>query len=408
MRHFTKTYPISDSNKLSAKTKLKQQNIEVPDSAGEVPPKKTVEPESASLATKGSDKKKQPSTNQIESVVIDSEVRGMFKSALREFERDFESKISAEGFTNWSEDRQRELLSLKDTAISSFGLGKTEEALKLIQLAVKEASLSLEEKQIAFEDALANARTSKDTDDYESAVQYVDNALRLDPDSTEALKLARDIEALPELLKLLQAAKVARAENNLQAEYEMLTSVLNLDPSRTTLRTRVSTLALEFKEAEFSRHVSRGFASLESRRLKEAQASLTSARSIYADRDEIAILDKGIQELKRELETQNLLQDARSAVTADNWELGLELYEKARNIQPDNQIVVEGIAKARTIITLGRQISQHLLAPQRLASGNVATFANDLVNQARVLSEDSPTLDAKAIAAARHSVLIQY
>ena len=329
------------------------------------------------------------------SIVVDSVGRDNFMRELKSFEDELEPQILNVGFQEWSEAGQGEILTLKDSAISAFGTGNYKQALELIRQAADKATLSLNAMEVEFRQALANAKISKDKDDFETAAQQIELALRLKPDSPEAQKLEREIQALPEILKQLRAVQTARVENNLQEEYERLKFILSLDPSREQIRERATFLANEIREQEFSRFVSDALASLDLRDLKVAQQSLDGARNIFPDRDEISILANKVAELDRDLQTNKLLEDAKVAAQSDNWPQSLKLYSKASEIQPNNHLAVDGISLARSVITLHEQILQHVQAPHRLAAKNVANMASDLVRQGRALSGNSRLLDTQ-------------
>ena len=79
------------------------------------------------------------------------------------------------------------------------------------------------------------------TDDYDAALVPITEALRLQPASSEALILESEIDALPEILNLLEAVRVARVENNDASELDFLRQLLPLDPSRAGVRERMET-----------------------------------------------------------------------------------------------------------------------------------------------------------------------
>ena len=325
----------------------------------------------------------------------DPEQREMAKAALKQFEENLEPQVLTDQFRTWDNKAQRKIVLLKEQAVASFGMSDYQNALEQIERAARSAEENLSARDRVFASALSEARAARETEDYEQASLRIADALRLEPQSPEALELNRQIEALPETLKLLEAARIARVENNPEAEYASLRKVLELDPSRGNLRKRAATLSVEIKERTFSKHIKHGLARIEKRDAKSAQKSLAAARAVYPDRDEVSVLITKLAVLERELETERLIVNAKVEAAKDDWASVLDLYGKAAKIEPNNKAVVDGYTLAQSITTLGDQVSRHLRASHRLASTNVASQASQLLAEASNVSGESPKLRAK-------------
>ncbi len=326
--------------------------------------------------------------------------RDAFKAALRRFEVETEPQIRAQNFADWRSEKQKDILFLKEAAVSAFATGDYGEAVAQLQKAQDLAQHELDAFEAAFEEAFGAARKSRETDDYETAQAHIDAALRLNPGSEEAQVLADDIAQLPKVLEWLRAAEIARAENNRKAELENLSEVLKRDPARPGIAERASLLAKEIKERAFAGHIQIGMAEVEAQQLEAAEGQLAAARKLYPKRAETGLLSARVDELKSNLETKRLLELAQQAIAADDWLKAQDLFEKAQQIQPRNQQVQDGLTRARDIISMGQQISNHLNAPERLSSDNVASGARHLLAKAGPLSNSSPSLDARVKALA--------
>ena len=328
---------------------------------------------------------------------VDGEAdRQAFKAALRQFQEELEPRIAGQGFINWNARMGSDILFLKDAAVEVFNIGDTKKALTDINKAREMARAGIEDKIRAYETALETARTAKAGDDYETAIRNVETALRLVPGSPEADTLRGDIESLPATLKLLKAADAARAENDLEKEHGLLQQVALRDPSRTAVKQRVTELAHRIAENNFAGFIRAGLARVDARALEKAEANLKAARHIFPDREEVAILAGRVEDLRRDLTTLALLKDAAAAAAKDDWDTSLSLYRQARKIQGDNQHAAAGVALASAITTINQGITDHLAAPHRLSSTNVAGAAGTLLKKAKTVAGKSPSLDNRA------------
>jgi tetratricopeptide (TPR) repeat protein len=354
-----------------------------------LPPQIKFKPSSANKIREGIKSKPKPSPTADQK----SKDRNSFKNALKSFEQNIEPQLNAVGFANWDAETQVDLRFLKDAAISAFSAGDYEKALALVQKVARLANDSLGEKNAAFNQALTDASHAKKADDYETAKGSIDRALQLDPESPEAQKLSSDIDALPNIIKHLRAADISRTENNLQQELESLSRVLNLDPNRKEIRDRASSLLMKIKEHAFTQHISNGLSHVQKRELKRAQANLAAARHLFPKRDEISILDTKIAKLESNLTTERFIEAAKKASAKDEWARSLQLFGKAKKIQPNNQLAVDGYALAYSITSNQQEASRHLDAPHRLSSSNVAAEVSRLIEKSRALVGNSESLD---------------
>lgn len=322
--------------------------------------------------------------------------REAFKAALKDYTRTIEPLIAEPRFAAWDAAAQRQVAAHIEGATTAFSKGDYAGAQSELDRGVALAQDRLQARDAAFADAMAAASLAKQADDYDAGLLNISEALRLDPDSAAAQALAAEIEGLPEILKLAHAAAVARTENNPEAEHEILSQLLKLDPMRPGVRERAEETARLVREIRFAGFIGEVLAGLEARDLTRAQTGLAGARQVYPDREELTLLGNRVTALGRDLETERLLREASAAAARDSWGAALDLYARALAIQPNNQDIAAGHARAGEIAALDTQLTQMLAAPKRLASPNIARAAAQAAVRARGFAQHSPSLAGKA------------
>ena len=325
-----------------------------------------------------------------------SELRDAFKAALAQFDEQILPAVSAPGFAAWNADIQKGLLAGRDTAVAQFSQADYPAALGTLEKTREEAAQAIAAQAAAYDKELASARAFFDADDHEAAKWRIDAALRLRPDSQDALDLKARIDRLPEVLKFLEDARTARVENNLEAEAAHLRALLQADPTRAEQKARLQAVETEIKERTFADHVRRGLEQADKGKLEDAQRSLASARALFADRQETAYLANRVAQLARDRKVEALIAGARDAAKDDDWKRVESLYGEAAKLLPDKQEIAEGRRLARKIIETSSAITDHLAAPERLSSLYVAKLAEALLADARDLAPFSPSLNAGA------------
>jgi len=326
--------------------------------------------------------------------------REQFKTDLAAFQSALEPAVIHEDFARWDAAAQRRILDGKETAISLFSETSYVAAVDALAKARATAERALAAREQAFTQAFAAAGTAYGDDNYDAAALAISRALTIRPDSAPASALGQRIDALPALLETIEAAAVARVENNLEAERGHLEAALAIDPQRSELASRLTDVRRLLREARFAGHIVAGLKDVETRNVTSAQRNLDDAGAIYPDRPEIDVLAEKIAGLQIELMIARLTQTARAAARADDWVTAEQTYIQVRRLAPANRDITDGLALAQTINRLHARAARHLATPGRLASEAVAADAGSIVDAAAPLRDDSPRLATQADALA--------
>lgn len=327
---------------------------------------------------------------------IDIDPRERFKETLGEYLREVEPLIHSQAFARWDAVAQHDMVAMKEAALRAFSEGNHADALFRLEVLLEKARDALRQRETAFTTALSAAAASLGQDNYDDAILQITEALRIRPESPDALRLHAKIEKLPGVLVHLEAARIARLENNPQAELQSLEEVIKRDPARSALRNRMTRLRATIQDDRYSRHIARGLAALEKSDLDNAQKQLSQARQLFPNRTETALLARQALELDQALQVERLLQTASSAAQADDWPSALDAYRQVEGIRPGNAPAIQGRQAAERILALLSAVKAHLGAPHRLSSPNVASQAREVIVQSMEAGSASPELAARA------------
>ncbi|MEP4886729.1 MAG: hypothetical protein ABJ215_10195, partial [Alphaproteobacteria bacterium] len=260
--------------------------------------------------------------------------RTQFTANLAAFQAELEPAVIHEDFARWDAGAQRRILDGKAKAIALFGEGSYAGGVAELAAARKIAEAALAARETAFNDAFGTAETAFGDDSYDAAALAIGRALDIRPGAAPALALKERIDALPSLLAKIEAAAVARVENNLDAEREHLDAALTIDPARGALASRLTEIRRLQREARFAGHIVRGLNDVAARKLTSAQGNLDAARAIYPDRAEVDVLDEKIAGLELELLIARLTATAQAAAQADDWTKAEQTYIQLRRLAP--------------------------------------------------------------------------
>jgi len=322
-------------------------------------------------------------------------IRGELIERLKEYENELEPRLEAANLQGWNPEGLVEITVLKNELMSSFGNG--EYGIAMDHLLLLE-NLTLEMVQQAdqiFEENLEKAASLLAEENYEGANRHIEKALSVHQ-SPAALELAREIEKLPQTLVLLNGARVARAENNLEKEYDFLRQVLGVAPEREEVKERLGVLAGLIRSRNFDRQISSGFAGIETRQAKKARTHYQEAKKIDPQRPELSILMDQLLDLEKSIRIEQAVSQAEQAIRQDDWPKAKRYFARAAKDAPENKIVAEGLQRADHFIELLENLGRYLKNPYRLSNPDVSKEAKMRLVQAEQAAGYSFAIKQKA------------
>lgn len=322
-------------------------------------------------------KKKKPVEADIE------KVRDEFKEKLQQYKNELEPRLQAANIKRWNQNALFEINELEKRVMLNFSNSDYPNALNNMQLLKAKTLAILEESEQIFKESMEKATFFLADDHYEEAKLHVGKALVVAPRSPEALALQQDIEKLQHILPLLNKAKVARAEQDLQKEYNLLQQIMQISSDRIEVTKRSDLLRQLIKNKKFDAHISSGFTEIENKRIKEARHYYQEAEKVDPKRKELKVLLGQILEQEKALRIQQAIRQAEQAIQQDNWQQAKASFSDVIKETPEDETAIEGLKRANEILGLQTSLSQYIKDPYRLAHSSVLRGANKTLTQAQ-------------------------
>nr|VFK53442.1 MAG: Tetratricopeptide repeat [Candidatus Kentron sp. TUN]VFK54651.1 MAG: Tetratricopeptide repeat [Candidatus Kentron sp. TUN] len=329
-------------------------------------------------------------------VITDESAREQFKERLGQYENGMEPRLQTANLAAWNRDASFEIRDLKRQSIAHFQAGDYTSALAGIQELEGKTAVVLVEKGRIFQEESDKAIVALDNLQYEEARLHIEKALSVDPESLDAIDIQRKIEALPGILPLLEAAKVARSENNIQKEHDLLRQVLQMAPDRQEVVSRVGELSRILADRAFGKHISDGLSNIGKRQAREARHHYEAARKIYPSRQEVSSLLEQLLTLEKSIRVERAIRHANDAIRRDDWRKAKRYFSQAEKDAPDDGRVVSGLKRTGEILFLKKNLAQYAADPYRLNSNNIRSRVETLLSRANAVSEYSFSLRQQA------------
>ena len=323
-------------------------------------------------------------------------IRGEFKEVLRRYEGELEPRLLTANVELWNRDICFAMGEQKKEVMLLFSTGEYLEARDNLQLLTAGAEAVLEEAEQIFKVNLEQATALLVEDLYDGARLHIEKALMLKPQSPEALDVQKQVEKLPDLLPLVSGARVARAENDLQKEYDYLQQVLKIAPDREGVSARLSVLVELIRTEKFNMQISSGFAGIEKGQTKQARYHYQEAKNLDPKRAELSVLLQQVLTLEKSLRVQWAVKQAEQAVRRDDWQQAKLHFSSAAKDAPENKAVAEGLKRADKVLGLLSRFSHYFQDPYRLAHGGVRKEAEQTLVQAESASGYSFAIQRQA------------
>jgi len=324
-----------------------------------------------------------------------SRLREQFMLKLRIYETELVPALSGINFKTWNARKELSMRSLKERAIASFATGDYAAALREIADSSLMAEQLLSRAEETFSAELTMAGNALAGNRAIESRLHIKKALLVKPDDREALILAKRIHTLPQLIVLLKKAAIAQTENNLEKELSAVSEAFGIAPYRQQLKQRKEVLEEKLSEDRFTRLIALGLENVKKRLLRKARSNYRKAKSLYAGRSELHILNAAIGRLAIDVDLAMVKAQAKAAIDQDNWAKAQAVFAVAVRRHPGDKAIRDGLQLSTRLVSMQNRLANYLRQPERLAAKNVSAAAKQTLDQARTLIKNSRSLSRK-------------
>ena len=314
------------------------------------------------------------------------QARSDYLARARLFEEQLDPALDAISLGQWAPELARNIQESRERALQEFTAGSYAVADGLLAEAEITAREAVKTGETRFRQHLDQASDSFEASDPVQAERHISRALQIKPGDAEAQALRGRIEVLPEIVKLMETAARARAQNDSPAERAALEQVLRLDPMRAEVEDRYRQLARDAAEREFGAIVLEGMRAVQESNLAAAEQALGRVRKLAPGREEVALLEKEVRHLQRKIQTARFLAEGESLAVGDDWRGARDAFRKVLKIDASNADAQSGLELAERMVAADERITGYLQRPGRLSTDNIAAAARTALEDARILS----------------------
>ena len=269
-----------------------------------------------------------------------------------------------------------------------YAAAKTRYEEGLAQLRALEAGIPVElarQLQLAGE-ALENG----DLDKANSALDRVD---AIEPGNAEAATLRKRVEALPQLLALLDNASKTEKAGDLKGAIAQLQQAVALDPLHQRSSSELARVAAAYREQQFNQAMSEGYAALDGNKFDTARKAFRQAAQLQSGSSEAASALQEVEAAATAHRLAGLQTSGARDEQAEQWQDAVTAYEQAQKIDPNVLFAREGLARSRDRARLDKQFRTAIAEPERLGDVAVADATEKMLQLARSITPSGPVLN---------------
>lgn len=224
------------------------------------------------------------------------------------------------------------------------------------------------------------------------ATAALDRADAIDPGNAESAALRQRVEALPQLLSLLERAEAAEREGDLARAIEFLEQAVALDPLHQRSGRELERVSAAYLAQRFNESMTEGYAALDAGRFDTARKAFRRAAELQKGSGEAASALQEVEAAATAHRLAGLRERGSRDEGSEQWQEAVSAYEQALQIDPDILFAREGLARSRDRARLDKQFRAAIDDPQRLADEAVAQATGKMLQLARSISPRGPVL----------------
>lgn len=317
----------------------------------------------------------------------DDELRQAFKALIQTYQAVHQPSLDQIKQGTWQSEQIIAIENNHQQSLALFAQGEYRQAIPVATRVNQEAQSATEAWQQAFDKALNGAQQAFAARKANEAELLVSEALAIIPDDPQALKLQQRLTVLAEVNQLLEDYQIAKTENNLMKQVELLERVLALDPERQALAEDLALVKETLRQQKLSEIVEQGLAAVSNGQLASAQQSLKRAKAIAISKEETTYLSQQVAILTIQTQQANGHLAIAKLIEQDNWaqvvpkaQAFVKQFETQADAKPSlTREVKTWLTTAQQLVQVNRQVKGLLAKPQRLQDDGVRAHAKGII-----------------------------
>lgn len=318
--------------------------------------------------------------------------REEFKNALAQYEIDIQPQIDDILHSNWESSKINELALLKDRGITAFANGAFLQAKQNIDKLISQSNETISQWETQTQTHINAAKKAFNDDEIPQSQLKLNKALALMPTNLEALALQSRIDAYGEVADLLNDLQVAKIENNLPKQIDLLTNIIELDPKRNELSQDLAEVRVDYNQQQLADLLAKADKALLANQLTKAQQLVNKAKIIMPNSKGAISLNNRIMQARALQGLSAIKTSIEQAAKQDQWQKVANLSNKALGKYPNDTQLKTFQSKADKVLLAKKNLAIYVAKPKRLADDNVRQAATNTVQKAFSASMLSPSL----------------
>ena len=173
--------------------------------------------------------------------------------------------------------------------------------------------------------------------------------------------------------------------------------LLAIDADWQPAKTALGQLNRDLAKQNYSRQMSAGFANLADNRLQKARDAFRSALRMRPGSEDAKDGLFQVEAAIKLAEISRLRGQAEAYAVVEQWPLALNDYQSALKLDPNLVFARDGEAHAQKMIRIDKEFALYVVQPERLGEDNVYQAALGFLEQARLLADPGPRLQAQLL-----------
>ncbi len=324
-----------------------------------------------------------------------AQYRDQFKQALTHYEVNIQPPLNVIRVLDWEAPRVNALSLLKEHALTAFAQGAFLQANTHLTKLVNDSQVLVKQWQTETQSHLDSAQQAFENNQIAQAQLKLNKALALMPSNQDALNLQNRIDAYAEISGLLSALEVAKVENNLPKQIDLLADIIQLDPERIQYNDDLSDAIISHDKIKFAKLLEQADQAMANNQIKTAEQFIQQALVINPSSKGARALTTRIEQQKSNQYLARVKESLALLQAQDEWLQIKKLVDMNVDKYPNDSDLKTYQTEMRQVLSAHQSLDIFVQKPERLADKSIRDAATDSLQKAFKAALLSPSLQQK-------------
>ena len=307
-----------------------------------------------------------------------------------------QDSLKQKSIKKWAEEEFLKAVSMGTNGDEHYRKQEFSEAIDSYKSAFSAMQQLEEQVKPTLEKHLQDGELALQQGEQKTAIFNFEMAKAIDAKNLQAINGFKRAQTITELHEVLEKGGNLEAAGRFEDAKQTYENALALDPLSTEAKNAIDRVDLRIKESEFSHLIALGYTSLDLREYEDARNAFEAAQKLFPDSEQPK---QGLAKINQTIRTEKITSlkvEAEYFESNEEWNYATQSYQQILELSPNAKFAVDGFARSQQRSRILSKLDGYIENKERLNAMLVREEARLMLEEIALLQVPGSKIENKA------------